>query len=256
LNIGSWSAEPEAEDYVGDDLFIYINGGAEIYHEYGFGQVSVRRYERGEERVSVEIYTMAESAFGIYSFSRSQGGRQLELGDGATIADYYLHLWADRDMAVITAETEFEDGREAVEEIARAVAECLAVGGEVPALLSETASHAAADAGAIYVRGQLALVNVARPVAALFAGFQEGVVRAAADHTGATAQTVHLAWPNDTMAEEALETARQRAREAEGATVHEIGEPGLDVSLKGQRIQAARNGRILEIHVKPESSSG
>ena len=31
-NIGMWSAEGETEVYIGDDLFIYINGGAEIYH--------------------------------------------------------------------------------------------------------------------------------------------------------------------------------------------------------------------------------
>ena len=70
-DIGMWSAEGETEVYIGDDLFIYINGGAEIYHEYGFVQVAVQRYRRGDDNVSVEIYTMEGDAFGIYSFARS-----------------------------------------------------------------------------------------------------------------------------------------------------------------------------------------
>ena len=45
-DIGMWSAEGEPEVYAGDDLFVYINGGAEIYHEYGFVQVAVRRADQ------------------------------------------------------------------------------------------------------------------------------------------------------------------------------------------------------------------
>ena len=90
--IGSWSADGETEVYVGDDLFIYINGGAEIYHEYGFVQVSVQRYVRGEDSISVEIYAMDGDAFGIYSFARSSGGRAVDLGNGGTSADYYTRV--------------------------------------------------------------------------------------------------------------------------------------------------------------------
>jgi len=91
-NIGLWSAEGETEVYIGDDLFVYINGGAEIYHEYGFVQVAVQRYRRGDDNVSVEIYTMVGDAFGIYSFARSSRGHAVNLGNGATAADYYMHF--------------------------------------------------------------------------------------------------------------------------------------------------------------------
>ena len=105
-NIGIWSAEGEPEVYIGDDLFAYINGGAEIYHEYGFVQVSVQRYRRGDDRASVEIYTMEGDAFGIYSFARSSSGHEVKLGNGGTSADYYLHYWSGPDLAVITPESE------------------------------------------------------------------------------------------------------------------------------------------------------
>jgi len=120
--IGLWSADGVAEVYLGDELFIYINGGAEIYHEYGFEQVSVQRYQRGDNRISVEIYTMDGDAFGIYSFARSSSGSSVNLGSGATAADYYLHLWSGHRLAVITAENEFQDLSDAVLEISSTVA--------------------------------------------------------------------------------------------------------------------------------------
>ena len=124
-HIGTWSAEGETEVYVGDDLFIYINGGAEIYHEYGFVQVAVQRYVRGDDSISVEIYTMDGDAFGIYSFARSSSGHAVKLGNGGTSADYYMHFWSGPELAVITAESEFDDLGAAVLEIGTAVAGCL-----------------------------------------------------------------------------------------------------------------------------------
>mgnify|MGYP006290307413 CR=1 FL=1 len=41
---GEWTRHRQAEIYQGDDLFLYINGGAEIYHEYGFKQVLLQDY--------------------------------------------------------------------------------------------------------------------------------------------------------------------------------------------------------------------
>jgi len=32
-SLGDWKGVGEAQEFVGDDLFLYMNGGAEIYHE-------------------------------------------------------------------------------------------------------------------------------------------------------------------------------------------------------------------------------
>ena len=83
--VEGWMAEGLPLEYKGEDLFLYINGGAEIYHEYGFNNVIVQDYKDRDNRlISLEMYGMnsPESAYGMYTFKRSQEGKKLELGDG------------------------------------------------------------------------------------------------------------------------------------------------------------------------------
>ena len=80
----------------GEDLFLLINGGAEIYHEYGFKQAVVQSYADDQDRsLNLEIYEMLDPAagYGIFTFKRGKGGRDLELGDEACLQDYYLNVW-------------------------------------------------------------------------------------------------------------------------------------------------------------------
>ncbi len=71
--VDEWKKERALLSYSGEDLFTYINGGAEIYHEYGFKQVVVQDYKNANERsLSVEIFKMENpaAAYGIYSFKK------------------------------------------------------------------------------------------------------------------------------------------------------------------------------------------
>ncbi len=58
--------------YSAKELYGYINGGAELYLEYGFRQVSAQRCSRGDHELQVDIYQMVspEAAFGIWSILR------------------------------------------------------------------------------------------------------------------------------------------------------------------------------------------
>ncbi|PLW98313.1 MAG: hypothetical protein C0591_04780, partial [Marinilabiliales bacterium] len=64
----------EPEYYHGDDLFYLINGGADIYLEYGFKDVISASYEN-ETGLSfkAEIYQMLNdnASYGIFSFNRN-----------------------------------------------------------------------------------------------------------------------------------------------------------------------------------------
>ena len=55
----------------GNSLWGYINGGADIYLEYGFMKVNVQEISYKESNFKVEMYHMkdVESAYGIYSVS-------------------------------------------------------------------------------------------------------------------------------------------------------------------------------------------
>ena len=247
-DIGMWSAEGETEIYIGDDLFIYINGGAEIYHEYGFVQVAVQRYVRGGDSISVEIYTMDGDAFGIYSFARSSSGHAVKLGNGGTSADYYLHFWSGPELAVITAESDFDDLGAAVLEIGAAVAGCLQPGGVEPDLLDQLPNDGRVPGSEVYFTGRLAILNVARPAAVLFTGFEEG---AAAGHESGE-QIVVLRWADEAAAVEALQEAR-RLCEASGEVVVETEDGGVaEFGTGGHRIFASGSENLITLRVQRE----
>ena len=62
--------EVEHKSYGPGDLFNYINGGAELFLEFGFVMLDVRIYRRNESEISLNIYRMElpESALGIYLY--------------------------------------------------------------------------------------------------------------------------------------------------------------------------------------------
>lgn len=60
-----------ADSFSGSNLFGYINGGADLYLEYGFQKVVVSEYTSGEENLKLEVWVMDDdaAAFGIYALS-------------------------------------------------------------------------------------------------------------------------------------------------------------------------------------------
>ncbi len=69
----------ETETYSAKQLYGYINGGAEIYLEYGFRKVTGQRCTKKSHELQVDIYEMvnAEAAFGMFSTLRGRCGSRL-----------------------------------------------------------------------------------------------------------------------------------------------------------------------------------
>lgn len=80
--------------YNGPSLFGYINGGAELYLEYGFGFVSASEIEYMGGRYKTEIFRMAnpEAAFGIYSVSKSRCLSSPDISDFTCQNKYQLQI--------------------------------------------------------------------------------------------------------------------------------------------------------------------
>jgi len=68
--------------FYGENLFEYIDGGAEVYHQYQFVGLVHRKYRVGEVELTVDIYDMgaALNAFGIYSVERAPGYNYVPIG--------------------------------------------------------------------------------------------------------------------------------------------------------------------------------
>lgn len=157
-----WLAESSAQVFEGEDLFIYINGGAEIYFEYGFRRVLVQDYSDGlGRRLSLEIFEMesSEAAYGIFSFKRSASGKAIDLGDETQVADYYLNLWEDSFLVTITGMNDDTKTKEGLLELARLIADKIEGGQPRPALLGLYPEKGLLPQTIKFFRGHLGLFN-------------------------------------------------------------------------------------------------
>ncbi|MFH1699706.1 MAG: DUF6599 family protein [Candidatus Zixiibacteriota bacterium] len=68
--------------FVGDSLYEYINGGAELYHQYDFVEVATATYTYKQAEIITDIYRFADSigAYGLYSVMRPEDEEYLPLG--------------------------------------------------------------------------------------------------------------------------------------------------------------------------------
>ncbi|MEK6546583.1 MAG: DUF6599 family protein [Nitrospinota bacterium] len=90
-----WKSPMDVKCYTGDELFNYMNGGAELYHDYGFKAVCVQDYQKNDNLYTTEVYEMENSqkAFGIYSINRE--GEHPPLGQEGTYQEGSLNIWKD-----------------------------------------------------------------------------------------------------------------------------------------------------------------
>ncbi|OQX86122.1 hypothetical protein B6D60_06770 [candidate division KSB1 bacterium 4484_87] len=66
--INGWERQESPQYFTGAALFNHIDGGAELFHEFGFRQLSVLNFQKDSLEVSLEIYEMENptAALGIY----------------------------------------------------------------------------------------------------------------------------------------------------------------------------------------------
>jgi hypothetical protein len=72
----------EIRTFVGDSLWEYIDGGAELYHTYGFVKVSTADYRASDVELVLDLYEFAtpDGAYGLYSMLRPDNPDLVPLG--------------------------------------------------------------------------------------------------------------------------------------------------------------------------------
>ena len=66
-----WKKSGALREFPGSRLFDHIDGGAELFLEFGFKRLCLQRYEKGKDVLALEIYEMEspEAALGLYLIS-------------------------------------------------------------------------------------------------------------------------------------------------------------------------------------------
>lgn len=163
-DVKGWSMNDSFEEYKGEDLFFYINGGAEIYHEYGFERVIVQDYSSTNGKsVSLEIYEMTDpsSAYGMYSFKSTGDGKTLDLGNEGKLQDYYLNFWKDKYIITLTGFDEEEETIKGLQSLANAtdIRIKTAAPSEMPAIVHMLPKKGLESQDVKYFQGNLGLFN-------------------------------------------------------------------------------------------------
>jgi hypothetical protein len=93
-DLKGWKSADPPDVYMGEELFDYMDGGAELYLEFNFKQVAIQEYIYNKSSsLMIEIYQMdsPKNAYGIYSFDTR--GEHPIIGQGATYSSGLLKFW-------------------------------------------------------------------------------------------------------------------------------------------------------------------
>ena len=177
--IADWQPIGSPEQAIGEDLFLLIDGGAEIYHEYGFRQVVMQEFQnQNEKSINVEVYEMNDpaSAFGIYTFKTSAGGKELQFGNATMLEDYYLNLWKGRFLVTLTGFDSEQGTINGLMTIARAIDAKIKSNGSKPSLVNLLPEKDLIKSGIKYLKGNLALFNNYEFDSDDIFGLKEGII--------------------------------------------------------------------------------
>ena len=136
-SVNGWSRSAEDEYFDSENLYNYIDGGAELYLSYGFNLVLKRLYSaQGQPDITVDIFEMTSSynAFGVYSHSRETV--EDDFGQGSFQVEGAILFWKDTYFISIITFPETEKSRLAIEEIARRIDNAIQSEGELPQILN------------------------------------------------------------------------------------------------------------------------
>jgi hypothetical protein len=161
LAVQGWSRSDSGRIYKGNELFVFIDGGADLFFEYGFRQVLAMDFQnRAGQLINLELYEMNDpgAAFGIYSVRSGEEGRRFDIGGGGRIYSYYAMFWTGRYYVSVAASDSTGECRTGIEAIARMTNQSLFTLEEKPAVVKLLPSENLLKQ--TYIRGYLAFSSL------------------------------------------------------------------------------------------------
>jgi len=160
--VDGWAPAGEASTFAGERLFEHIDGGADIYYEYGFDALLVQQYNKEDKAVFLEIYRMNDpaAAFGIYSYNRHPSLSPAEAGTDATIHPNGLFFWQDAYYVDIRQSGAAQVSPDDFLLLARAISGAIGEKPEGrPAVMGLLPKENRVEQSEVYARGRLAINN-------------------------------------------------------------------------------------------------
>jgi hypothetical protein len=134
--VAGWKKSAPARTFAQADLYGYIDGGAELFLEFGFEELVVQKYRNGAGEMAVEAYRMTDpvAAAGIYLMKAGRETPDPAFKERHTANKYQLMFERNRYYVVINNLAGKDSLRPAVLQFASAVAAALPPAAPVPYL--------------------------------------------------------------------------------------------------------------------------
>jgi len=156
-----WSAGDSVQEYDGEGLSELLDGGAELYREFGFVRSLTREYIGPEGAlVIVGVYEMTdpEAAFGLFTVSRREDYQRADYGLVGAESDYQLVFCKGPYFVDLQSMGPGPESQAAVRALGRSVERALpGTVGELPAVMSLLPSGDRLPGSETLVRGVLGL---------------------------------------------------------------------------------------------------
>jgi len=135
--VGGWKASQKDSIYGRDNLYDYINGGAELYLSYGFKKCINRTYLRPEQPdIVVDLFDMgaSQNAYGV--FSHSMETVDDTYGQGSQYSEGLLLFWKDRYYVSIMSYPETTESKNALLTLGKEIETAIRGEGPLPDIVT------------------------------------------------------------------------------------------------------------------------
>jgi hypothetical protein len=161
IGSGNWIREDESiQTAAGEELYDLINGGADLYLEYGFQKAAFAVYEGQGKAINVEIYQMDgdSAAYGINSLKKGRRWKSVDRGQEGFLSAYYLNFWKGVYQVSVIGMDSTESSMQGILIIAGRIAAQIQEEGDTPAVFVDQSMLRPRNT--IYFRGPIALLNI------------------------------------------------------------------------------------------------
>ena len=133
---GPWTTSSDPRHFTGEQLYEYIDGGAELFLSYNYREAVSQKYvSDNEPEVVADIFDMgtAANAYGVFCHTREK--QTEEFGQGAQVYEDAIIFWKDRYYVSLMAYDLSEKATEFLHQLASSIDSGIPGEGPLPEIL-------------------------------------------------------------------------------------------------------------------------
>jgi hypothetical protein len=159
---GGWARTDSVGVYVGKNLFLLVDGGADLFFEYGFVRALSSEYSHlPDANVATELYEMRSpsAAYGLFTSFTAGTGTAVPVGQEAVMGEGYCIFWKGPYVGMLTAASVDSASGRMLLHLAGELEKHIHHTGLLPGLCTLLREGGLESRTMVYISGKLALGN-------------------------------------------------------------------------------------------------